>query len=228
MEKMKISVMYGPVYLIVPGSTWTSFDPLTISDISVRIYEQLGRLLCPTNNDHKNCHCHTIQRHYGRRPFKCGFLSCSFNRHGFESSPLLRCHVKYHDRPWKCSVEDCEFAEKGFLSRKMRDEHLDHYHKGEGPRWPSHLDKTDADEIQPLLFDLVRADKVDAVRDLLPQFRDLDEEVREELQKSAAFSGSCTMIDLITPVGFFEGEFPFALLRSSILGKNMETFKHLL
>ena len=81
-------------------------------------------------------------------------------------------HMKHHDRPWKCSIQGCVYAEGGFLSRKMRD---DHYrdHIATGPLEIPHAENPEPDEIQPLLFDLVKAGKVEAVRNLLCQFQAL-------------------------------------------------------
>jgi len=108
----------------------------------------------------------------------------------------------------------------------MRDEHLDQYHQEQGALLVSTLDKLDAEEIQPLLFDLVKADKVDAVMALLPEFRGLPYTVREELQKLAALSGSPAMLHLIAPSE--KHRFPTDLIKSSIQGKNVETFRCLL
>ena len=103
-------------------SLWISLDPLIISASLVHIYNRVSDLLC-RNDKHQDCHCEVIRGHYGRRPFKCGFLDCSFRRHGFELRALQKSHIKHHGRPWKCNIEDCEYAEGGFLSRKMRDDH---------------------------------------------------------------------------------------------------------
>ncbi|KAF2191077.1 hypothetical protein K469DRAFT_746515 [Zopfia rhizophila CBS 207.26] len=206
------------------GLEWTNLDPLTISHSSIRIYEQFDQLLCRGTKHEGNCNCFAIHRHHGQRPFKCGFLSCSFRRHGFETRRLRDLHIKYHDRPWKCSYLDCEFAEGGFLSRKMRDEHLDRFHREEELQKFPLLDKPDADEIQPLLFDLVKADKVDVVKTFLPDFDKLQDSTQKELQKLAAFSGSPAMLDLIVP--FKEGYHGY-LIQQSIQGQNMENFKHL-
>nr|KAK5442811.1 hypothetical protein LTR18_005488 [Exophiala xenobiotica] len=206
---------------------WTDLDPLTISQTSVQIYEQSNQILtdCATNNHHE-CRCDVLRRHYGLRLFKCGFTSCQFHRHGFDSSSARRVHMKYHDRPWKCSVEGCEFAEGGFLSRKMRDDHLDKYHTVQTTREQVYQSPPDADEIQPLLFDLVQADQLHAVRELLPDYYQLEQSVQEELLATAAYFASPPMIDVLRP------ELPrssISLLgRRAIEGENVDTFKHML
>jgi len=133
--------------------------------------------------------------------------------------------MKHHDRPWKCSIQDCEYAEGGFLSRKMRD---DHYrdHIATGPQEIPHAEDPEADEIQPLLFDLVKAGKVDIVRNLLDQFKALPKEIKIALQECAASFGSAAMIDLIQP--FEKDTFPTNAMQSSIRTANIDVFKHLL
>jgi hypothetical protein len=212
------------IQLTSTDTSWINLDPLTISASSVRIYQRFSDLLC-RNNKHENCHCEVIRWHYGQRPFKCGFLSCPFRRHGFESRSLRKSHITHHDRPWKCSIQDCEYAEGGFHSRKMRDNHyLDHI--ASGPQEIPHAEIPEADEIQPLLFDLVKADKVDVVRNLQDQISALPTSIRNALEECAASFGSAAMIDLIQP--FHGGEFPYSSLRSSIRAANIDAFKHLL
>jgi len=59
------------------------------------------------------------------------------------------------------------------------------------------LDGLDNDEIQPLLFDLVKMDKLDEVNRLLSPFRQLPFEIRKELIKLAASHGSLAMVQLL-------------------------------
>ena len=212
------------IQLTTTGSSWTGLDPLTISASSVRIYQQINDLLC-RGNKHQNCHCEVIRWHYGQRLFKCGYLSCSFRRHGFESRSLQKSHMKHHDRPWKCSIQDCAYAEGGFLSRKMRDDHYKD-HIATGPQEIPHAENPEPDEIQPLLFDLVKADKVEVVRSLLHQFEVLPFLIQKAIRECAASFGSAAMIDLIEP--FNQEEFPTNTINSSIRAGNVDLFKHLL
>jgi len=212
------------IQLTFTDTSWINLDPLTISASSVRIYQRFNDLLC-RNNKHENCHCEVTRRHYGQRPFKCSFLSCPSRRHGFELRALRKSHIKHHDRPWKCNIQDCEYAEGGFYSRKMRDNHyLDH--RASGPQEIPHAEIPEADEIQPLLFDLVRADKVDVVRSLSDQIGALPYSIRDALAECAASFGSAAMIDLFQP--FRRDEFPFVALQASIRAANIDVFKHLL
>lgn len=82
----------------------------------------------------------------------------------------------------------------------MRDEHLDRYHQQEGPQRTLALDEPDNDEIQPLLFDLIKADEVEIVKTLLPRLDDVPYSVRGELGREAARSGSWAMLQLIAPL----------------------------
>ena len=210
--------------LTTTGSSWTGLDPLTISASSIRIYQQFNDLLCQENK-HQNCHCEVIRWHYGRRLFKCGYLSCSFRRHGFQSRSLQKSHMKHHGRPWKCSIEDCAYAEGGFLSRKMRDDHYkDHIETG--PQEISHAENPEPDEIQPLLFDLVKADEVEVVRSLLRQFKALPGQIKKAIRECAASFASAAMIDLLVP--FNQDRFSTDTINSSIRAGNVDLFKHLL
>jgi hypothetical protein len=195
-----------------------------MSDTSTRIYEQFEALFY-IREEYENRYRNAIERHYGKRPFKCGFLNCSFRRRGFETRSLRSSHMKYHDRPWKCGFPDCEFQDGGFLSRKMRDEHLDRFHQEAVAVAIAATEKPDADELQPLLFDLVKSDSVDIVKDLLTEFNGLSAPCQKELQKCAARYGSPSMLDLIVPHGI---SIENKLLECSIKEKNLETFRHLL
>lgn len=121
-------------------------------------------------------------------------------------------------------MQDCAYAEGGFVSRKMRDDHYKD-HIATGPQEISHTENPEPDEIQPLLFDLVKADKVEAVRSLLCQFEALPREIKRAIRDCAASFGSAAIIDLIEP---FTGAFPADALRSSIRARNIDLFKHLL
>lgn len=133
--------------------------------------------------------------------------------------------MKHHDRPWKCSIQDCIYAEGGFLSRKMRD---DHYrdHLATGPQKMPNAENLDPEEIQPLLFDLVRAGKVEAVRNLLFQFEALPREIKFAIQDCAASFGSAAIIDLIVP--FVKNCVPAETMGISIRAGNIDLFKHVL
>ena len=133
--------------------------------------------------------------------------------------------MKHHDRPWKCSIEDCVYADGGFLSRKMRDDHYRHHIIIGPPRIP-HAGKLDPDEVQPLLFDLVRAGKVEVIRNLLGHFNALPRQVQSAIRECAGAFGSAAVIDLIEPAGKYL--YPIDSLLSSIRAANIDLFRHLL
>lgn len=158
---------------------------------------QFDGLLCKRKSHKENCNCNLLERYYGRRSYKCGILGCSFHRHGFTTRALRDSHVRHHDHPWKCAVQSCEYAEKGFLSRRMRDEHLDFSHQkaeSQPEMLPSNFD---IDEMQPLFFDLIRLDKVEAVKGNLKYFDQFTYPVQEELTDLVASSGSASMAQVL-------------------------------
>jgi hypothetical protein len=85
----------------------------------------------------------------------------------------------------------------------MRDDHLDRYHQTkETDRIPAAIQPDlDSDEIQPLLFDLVQTDDVDAVRALLPSWKPNHDTVQRELSQLAASFGSPTLVDMLRGAG---------------------------
>ena len=158
------------------------------------LYERLDGLSCVTKHHADGCACSSLQWHYGARLFKCGFLECPFRRHGFSTKSKRASHEKHHETPWKCDEPSCEYADIGFPSKRMRDEH-----------WRVHIQPRDSvipelqalgddrDELEPLLFDLVKVDDYEAVRSLLPRVNPLWGTTIRGLRRIAAFSGSVSM-----------------------------------
>lgn len=114
----------------------------------------------------------------------------------------------------------------------MRDEHLDFGHleaNTQAKLFPSNLDM---DEIQPLFFDLIRLDKVEAVNSIMHYFDKLEDIVQTELQDLVALSGSASMVQVLynrRGGGEYERctEY-FRFLANSIKGMNFETLRWLL
>jgi hypothetical protein len=107
----------------------------------------------------------------------------------------------------------------------MRDEHLAKYHAVNATKALPSQTPLDVDDIQPLLFDLVRADEVDAVREFFPAFDNLHSNIRYELRNFAASSGSTTMIDMLFLGGHYNDD---THVRKAIEGLNLDVFKYLL
>ncbi|KAF2239008.1 hypothetical protein EV356DRAFT_504364 [Viridothelium virens] len=229
----------GSVFHKGKGTEWINLDPLTISSTSIRIdrqLDQLLQLLCHTSSHKTNCHCGAIEKHYGAAPFKCGFLSCPDRRYRFENRALRDAHETRHDRPWKCTFPGCAFADGGFLSRKMRDDHLDRFHAQNQTGKSVAFGELHPDEIEPLFFDLVKADHIDAVEASLEWFEGLRIGVKNELYMLVASTGSVAMLRLITPVRVrrvldYIPEVKSIFLRMlecAIQGSNMEAAKFLI
>jgi len=108
----------------------------------------------------------------------------------------------------------------------MRDRHWEQCGQ-EGQKTISFPQSPDDDEIQPLLFDLVRADKVEVFKTLLPRFRICPWEVQRALLLLAAGSGSTAMVELFDYKPNLSYRRPSALV-AALEGNNIETFEHLL
>jgi hypothetical protein len=101
----------------------------------------------------------------------------------------------------------------------MQSEHLDHFHRDETIASTA-MKKPDEDEMQPLLFDLVKANEADIVNGLFEEVRKLHRTVQKGLAQCAARFGSISMVELfpITP----------DLCKSAIEGNNPDTFRYML
>ncbi|RYP21518.1 hypothetical protein DL765_002154 [Monosporascus sp. GIB2] len=206
-------------------TSWINQDPLKISLVSVRIYKFMDELLCRTESHKEMCYCNTIRKYYGRRIFKCSVVDCQFRRHGFDTRSARTKHISSHTRPWKCADPSCEYANGGFVSRKMRDRHLERYHQSKESTKSFTTDSLDDDDIKPLIFDLVRANNVQAVAALLPHFKSksYDREMVELKLASAAF-GSTAMVDLLI---LKDGEAKTNHLASAAKANNIDVFEYL-
>jgi hypothetical protein len=105
----------------------------------------------------------------------------------------------------------------------MRDKHWEQCCQ-EGSRTVCFQQDPDEDEIQPLLFDLVRTDKVQLIKTLIPRVELCKWQVRNALYKLAVSSGSTAMIDLLVPITYRNKD----LLIVAIQSKNIENYRHIL
>ncbi|KAK7976663.1 Short chain dehydrogenase sol3 [Apiospora arundinis] len=182
-------------FVLRKGQAWLRLDPLAISETSVRVHEAISRITSRrgyqtgANGNHEN-----VLKWHGPRPFLCGYVSCRFGRYGFESSETRRMHEKGHDRPWKCNFPDCQYAEGGFLSKRMRDDHLDHFHKV-----PQNGSITSAleDNEKEFIFDLARTNKAIALKATLPNFKQLTTETQASILTIAASSGAISALEVL-------------------------------
>lgn len=140
---------------------------------------------------------------YGQNPFKCPILSWSYRCRGFPTRSERNTHTQRHARRWNCDFEGCEYAETGFFSRRMRNAHLEMSHKRTYPDTSSFSAPLvpDEDEIEPLLLDLVRADKLAQVQTLLPSLQEPSPLILWELQNMAARNASRAMMEVLFPEG---------------------------
>ncbi|PVH83873.1 hypothetical protein DL98DRAFT_486212 [Cadophora sp. DSE1049] len=214
-------------YSIRKDISWTSLNPLTVVQTSIRLYDALDQLLCGGGAQHKEeCHCVVIGTHFGQRPYKCEFLGCPFGRYGFPDISSRKSHATHHELPWKCSRPDCQFS-KGFLSRKMRDQHWEQCHR-EKTKAVKFEQIPDEDEIQPLLFDLVRNDKVQVFESLLPLFATCSQGVKDALFRLAASSRSTAMVRLFGLQDISPGAGITPGISAAVDSANMEMFTYLL
>ncbi|KAL9115838.1 MAG: hypothetical protein Q9227_000206 [Pyrenula ochraceoflavens] len=113
----------------------------------------------------------------------------------------------------------------------MRDDHFNRSHQSKVVTTASAMTDPDDDEIQPLLFDLIAADKVESVRGLLAQFEKLSSEVKDEIFNLVASSGSPEMLDLIFEKRLKDG--PAMTSTKKMIGwacktSNLRTFGYLI
>jgi hypothetical protein len=178
-------------------------DPLTTSQILVKVQERFDALLCGELEHGPGCNekCAALQRHYGSRLYKCTYPSCSHSRLGFKSRSDRDKHVKHHGRPWKCSVAACEWSVIGFNTKKSRDDHWLRFHQTAAPTETSKFDDLDGDDIQPLLFGLVKDGDVDGVQSLLASSGGarLGPEIITAARIVAVQQGSLPLAQLLTP-----------------------------
>jgi hypothetical protein len=106
----------------------------------------------------------------------------------------------------------------------MRDQHWGQCHQ-EGVKTNWFQQNPDEDEIQPLLFDLVRADRVELVKSLLPRLAKMSADIKNAIFILAAGSGSTAMVDLVRSYASCESQ---NALVAAVKGDNIETFRHLL
>jgi hypothetical protein len=135
-----------------------------------------------------------LRWHYGAQLFKCHFVTCPF---AFEKKSLRDMHIKDHDRSWKCEISSCEFAAIGFVTLSDYQDHVRKCHNEAKPSRSDPVGPLDTDEIQSLLLDLIKEDKVEEMRSVLPQARKLCYGVVDMLLRTAGTIGSLAMANVL-------------------------------
>lgn len=183
------------------------------------------------------CHvdCGRILYYYGPRPFKCKFSLCGYWRHGFETRSLRDKHLLSHKIPLKCPVDDCEFGKVGFLSESMRRKHLQEGHRHDQRQPTLDFRSISKDDIEPLLLDLVRESRVEAVREILSTLEDpITSQLLYDLKMLAAYAASGAMLDLLDRTADDNSGDQHHTsklhdyIEQSIQGRNISALEHLL
>ncbi|KAK7959756.1 uncharacterized protein PG986_004610 [Apiospora aurea] len=176
-------------------AVWGHLDPLTISETSVRVHEALSQITSSQVYQlDKNGNDQVLLKWHGPLPFHCGYLSCISGRYGFESPEKRRIHENNHDRPWKCRFSDCLYAEGGFGSLKMRDDHLDHFHKESGDALvAASLEVME----ESFIFDLARTNQAASIKTILPEFLALNGKVQGKILETASLFGSVETLEIL-------------------------------
>ncbi|KAM5360852.1 hypothetical protein ACJZ2D_013481 [Fusarium nematophilum] len=207
------------------SETWVNLDPLTTSQMLVRIQEQLEHEALARD---PVCLA-SLRSHYGAGLFRCRFAFCEHSHRGFQTSSDREDHVKTHGKPWKCSMPNCDFSTIGFSAKATRDRHWLKVHLPN----PSQLTKTGPDgfenldvaEAQPILFGLVVAGDADGARRLLsaPGGKQLKAEVIESARSLAAQGGSLALTQLLAPAD--ETGTPQTIVASAIKSEDADFAK---
>ena len=111
----------------------------------------------------------------------------------------------------------------------MRDQHWEQCHQ-EGRGTAQFQQEPDEDELQPLLFDLIRSNKVELFESLFPQLINCTTEVKQSLFEFAMGSGSTAVLNLFlnTQTHLHKSLRFWPGLMAAIKGNNIETFKCLI
>lgn len=170
--KIRSQLSLGAVsqYLTQVDTSWHIHDPLTTFRISLALYNKTEAMMCRSSAHIPGCLCDIIKENMGKRPFKCGFLSCSLQRQGFDSNKQRAAHEEQHSRSWKCSTPGCEYEKTGFLSERMRDEHLKNAHRTK-PQHTNSFDVSSGDADENILVDLIKAGELGMIQQVLGKRR---------------------------------------------------------
>ncbi|RSL95801.1 hypothetical protein CEP52_011839 [Fusarium oligoseptatum] len=190
------------------SDTWVDLDPLTTSQMLVRIQEQHEAL--------------------ARSPTRMASLHSHYGAGLFRPAAIEKITSKTHGRPWKCSIPNCDFSTIGFSSKATRDQHWLKLHlpnPSELKTGPDEFDNLDVIEAQPILFSLVIKGDADGARRLLsaPGGKQLKAEVIDSARCLAAKEGSLALTQLLAPAG--ETHTPRIIVTSAIKSEDVDFAK---
>ena len=184
-----------------PGDTWINLNPLTTSQMSVRIQQQHASLV----DQGENLNLSLLRSNYGSNLFRCTYAFCEHSFRGFKTPEELNEHTKNHGKPWKCFSPNCDFSTIGFATKSRHDEHWLKVHlpaPEELQKGASDFDKMDVIELQRFLPALVIEGNVDGVQRLLasPGGNNLWPDVIKSARRLAAKTGSLVLTQLLVPI----------------------------
>lgn len=199
------------------GNSWVNLDPLTISQMLLRVQKQHEALVSHAK------HMESITSHYGPRFHRCTYAFCQHSYRGFDSQNDRDAHIKNHGKPWKCSTSNCDFSTIGFSTKARRNEHWLKVHISALDQLDDFMN-LDVAEAQPVLFTLVMGDDVNGVRRLLsaPGGRQLNNEILDSARYHAAKAGSMAVTRLLTPANDYV---PNSIVISAIQSENVDFAK---
>ncbi|PYI36155.1 NACHT domain protein [Aspergillus indologenus CBS 114.80] len=199
------------------GTKWLDFDPLKISQVSIRLYQKSDITQCSFISHDLGCQGRLFERGFGSLPYKCGYLNCPLQRRGFESKAPQKRYEAEHTRVWKCTVPGCEYERIGFLSANMRDHHSAKAHRS--PKSSDVIfDESDMspEDAEAFIIDLVRSDDAGTLRSLPPTVLEVIDRYGYNFNKTLGESGSASTVEVLLPFASVKLIYSAAILATNI------------
>jgi ankyrin repeat protein len=115
----------------------------------------------------------------------------------------------------------------GFLSHHQFQKHWTHFHANGIPKQIQPKKSVDKDEVLPLLFDLVSLGRVEEVRQLQDEYKQLHKWDAAKLLNLAALHGSLELFEIFSLHREINGHDLSASAVKAIQGGNLELFSHI-